>query len=62
MQKVEDMGNYPDHEERLVSWEQQVLVIHEKLEKIERMLRDLEERVEPAVTAQRIRDEWDGLS
>ena len=56
------MCNYPDHEERLVSLEQQVLAIHEKLEKIVQMLQDLEERLEPAVTAQRIRDEWDGLS
>ena len=61
-QKVEDMSNYPDHEERLMSLEQQVLAIHEKLEKIVQMLQDLEERLEPAVTAQRIRDEWDGLS
>ena len=43
MQKVEDMGNYPDHEARLMSLEQQVLAIHEKLEEIVRMLRDLEE-------------------
>ena len=56
------MCNYPDHETRLISLEQQVLAIHEKLEEIVRMLRDLEDRVESAVTAQRIRDEWDGLS
>ncbi len=56
------MGNYPDNEERLMSLEQQVLAIHEKLERIVRMLQDLEERVEPAITAQRIRDEWSGLS
>jgi hypothetical protein len=59
---VEDMSNYPDHEERLMRLEQQVLAIHEKLEKIVQLLQDLEERLEPAVTAQRIRDEWDGLS
>lgn len=56
------MSNYPDHEDRLTSLEQQVLTIHEKLEEILRMIRDLEERVEPAMTAQRLRDEWDGLS
>lgn len=56
------MSNYPDHEERLMRLEQQVLTIHEKLKEIERMLQDFEKRVEPTITAQRIRDEWDGLS
>ncbi len=56
------MTNYADHEERLISLEQQVLDIHEKLEEIVRMLRDFEKQMEPALTAQRIRDEWDGLS
>ena len=55
------MCNYPDHEDRLASLEQQVLTIHEKLEEILRMIWDLEERVEPAITTQRLRDEWNGL-
>ncbi len=59
---MEDISIYPGHEERLMRLEQQVLTIHEKLEKIERMLLDFEKQVEPAITAQRIRDEWDGLS
>jgi len=34
---------------------------YENLEKIVRILRDLEEQLEPAMTIQRIRDEWDEL-
>jgi len=59
---VEEISNYPDNEERLRSLEQQILTIHKRLKEIVEMLQDLEERVEPAVTAQRIRDERDGLS
>lgn len=55
------MSNYPDHEERLARLEQQVLTIHKKLEEIVRMIENLEERVEPAITAQRLRDEWYGM-
>ena len=56
------MSNYPDIEGRLANLEKQVLEIHERLEAIERMLGDLEKRVERAVTAQSIRDEWDGFA
>jgi len=35
--------------------------LKEQLAAVIRWLKDLEARVEPAVTAQRIRDEWDGI-
>lgn len=54
------MSNYPDHDERLTKLGQQIVAIHEKLDEVIRKIEDLEERVEPAVTAQRIRDEWTG--
>ncbi|MGQ4913087.1 MAG: hypothetical protein ACP6KW_13040 [Candidatus Thorarchaeota archaeon] len=56
------MSNYPDIEGRLANLEKQVLEIHERLEAVEQMLDDLEKRVERAVTAQSIRDEWDGFA
>ena len=56
------MSNYPDIEGRLTSLEKQVMEIHERLDKVERMLRDLAKHVERAVTAQSIRDEWDGFA
>ncbi|RLI52115.1 MAG: hypothetical protein DRP09_18525 [Candidatus Thorarchaeota archaeon] len=53
---------HPDIEGQLNSPEKQVLAIHERFEAVERMLGDLEKRVERAVTAQSIRDEWDGFA
>ena len=55
------MTNYPDIEDRLQRLEQQVAAIQKKLDEIVQWIRDLEERVEPAVTTQRIKDEWDGM-
>lgn len=60
MQKGDEMSNYPDHGERLTRLEQKVLIIQEKLDEIIQMIKNLEERVEPAITAQRLRDEWYG--
>lgn len=62
IQRVGVMSNYPDIEGRLTSLEKQVMEIHERLDKVERMLRDLAKHVERAVTAQSIRDEWDGFA
>lgn len=52
------MPNYPDFEERLASLKAQVLAIHERLEMVERMLRNSEKSVERAAVAQGIKDEW----
>jgi len=55
------LTNYPDIEDRLQRLEQQVAAIQKKLDEIVQWIRNLEERVEPAVTTQRIKDEWDGM-
>jgi len=55
------MSNYPDVEDRPKRLEEHVTDLQKKLKEIVRRLRDLEELVDPAVTAQSIRDQRDGL-
>ena len=55
------MSNYSDLAQRVDDLEQAVDALKEQLADVIRWLKDLEARIEPAVTAQRIRDEWDGM-
>ena len=55
------MANYPTTEERVQQLEQQIQTILKRLERLDKWIHELKKEIEPAVTAQRIRDEWDGL-
>lgn len=54
------MSNYPEYDERLKKVEKMVSDLHEAVDNLLRRFEYLEERVTPAVDAQRIRDEWHG--
>jgi peptidoglycan hydrolase CwlO-like protein len=54
------LDNYPETHNRLDKIEQAISDLQEKMEDIIRKISELEERVTPAVDAQRIRDNWDG--
>ena len=56
------MSNYSDLVQRVDELEQAVDELKEQLADVIRWLKELEARVEPAVTAQSIRDQWDGTS
>ena len=54
------MSNYPEYDEQLKKLEKSVSDLHDAFKDLLRRFEDLEERVAPAVDAQRIRDEWHG--
>jgi len=52
------MSNYPDTDERL---EKSLSELWKTVNRLVRQFEDLKKEVGPAVTAQRIRDNWDGI-
>ena len=55
------MENYSDMSARLDDVERDIADLQEQVQDIIKRIDDLEKLVTPAVQAQRIRDEWDGM-
>ena len=55
------MGVNSEYEMRLENLEQIVSELNDKIEDIIQWLKNLEEKVAPAVAVQRIRDQWHGF-
>ena len=55
------LSNYPDTDNMLKRAEQAISDLREKVNEIIRIIIELEERITPAVEAQRIRDVLDGI-